>query len=303
MGYDYYDNCDVNGMGICNCGRGSNCCCRGPRGPVGPQGPTGATGPQGPVGPQGPPGATGAQGPQGEAGPAGPTGATGATGPQGAPGATGPQGPQGAQGPTGLTGATGATGPQGAPGATGPAGPQGDPGPSGPQGPAGVAGPTGATGPQGPVGPQGPQGPPGPGSALSGLQVQLQGSSGGTVATNTNVLFDTTINAPSTDITYNAGTGTFFINTPGNYYISWWVNADGAETASNVTFGIRVISGGSDIILSTSPAPITTLQLNGSALITVTTTPLVFNLFNSTGTTVTYGTGTIQANLTIIELV
>jgi predicted secreted protein len=115
-------------------------------------------------------------------------------------------------------------------------------------------------------------------------------------------LFDTTINAPSTNITYNAGVGAFFINAPGNYFISWWVNTDGAETSPNVTFGIRVISGGSDIILSTSPSPLTTLQLNGTALITVTTTPLVFNLFNSTGTTVTYGTGAIQANLTIIEV-
>jgi hypothetical protein len=132
------------------------------------------------------------------------------------------------------------------------------------------------------------------------LQVQLQGSSGGTVATGTNVLFDTVINAPSPNITYNAGVGMFFINAPGNYYISWWVNTDGAEAETSVNFGIRVVGG--PIISASSPSPMVTLQLNGSALITVTTTPLVFNLFNDSGATVTYGTSDIQANLTIIEV-
>ncbi len=130
----------------------------------------------------------------------------------------------------------------------------------------------------------------------------MQGSSGGTVANNANVLFDTTINAPSANITYNAGTGTFFINQPGNYYISWWVNTDGAEAEPTVSFGIRVISGGSQTILSSSPSPMVTLQLNGNALLTVTTTPLVFNLFNNSGATVSYGTSAVQADLTIVEV-
>jgi len=136
--------------------------------------------------------------------------------------------------------------------------------------------------------------------ALSGLQVQLQESSGGTVANGTNVLFDTTINAPSANITYNAGVGTFFINQPGNYYISWWVNTDGAEIQTSVSFGIRVVSG--PTILASSPDPLVTLQLSGSALLTVTTTPTIFNLFNNSGATVNYGTSAIQANLTIIQV-
>ncbi|HBC26326.1 MAG TPA: hypothetical protein DC013_02820 [Ruminococcaceae bacterium] len=135
------------------------------------------------------------------------------------------------------------------------------------------------------------------------MQVQLQGSSGGTVATGTNVLFDTNINAPSANITYNAGVGNFFITQPGNYYISWWVNTDGAEAATNVSFGVRVVAGGAQTVLASSPSPVVTLQLNGSALLTVTTVPLVFNLFNNSGATVTYGTSPIQANLTIVEVV
>jgi hypothetical protein len=115
-------------------------------------------------------------------------------------------------------------------------------------------------------------------------------------------LFDTVINAPSPDITYNAGIGAFFITAPGTYYISWWVNTDGAEASTSVDFGIRIIAGGAGTILASSPSPITTLQLNGNALITTAAVPLVFNLFNDSGTTVTYGTSTVQADLTIIQV-
>lgn len=128
----------------------------------------------------------------------------------------------------------------------------------------------------------------------------MQNSSGGTVADGTNVLFDTTINAPSPNIVYNSGVGMFFINQPGNYYVSWWVNTDGAEIQNSVEFGIRVVNG--PTILSSSPSPLVNLQLNGSALLTVTTIPTVFNLFNNSGATVAYGTSNIQANLTIIEV-
>ena len=130
----------------------------------------------------------------------------------------------------------------------------------------------------------------------------MQGSSGGTVNNNINVLFDTVINAPTSAITYNAGTGTFFITQPGNYYISWWVNTDGAETSPFVNFGLRILTGGSGTILASSPTPVTTLQLNGNALITAVSAPMAFSLFNNTGTAVTYGTSPIQADLTIIQV-
>jgi len=219
------------------------------------------------------------------------------------PGPTGPTGPTGpAGGPTGPTGATGEVGPTGPTGATGEVGPTGPTGATGEVGPTGPTGATGEVGPTGPTGATGEVGPTGPGSELSGLQVQLQGSSGGTVADGTNVLFDTVINAPTANIVYNAGIGNFFITQPGNYYISWWINTDGAGAETTVSFGIRVISGGGPTILSSSPAPVTTLQLSGSALLTVTTIPTVFSFFNDSGATVNYGTSPIQANLTIIEV-
>ena len=230
----------------------------------------------------------------------GPTGPTGPTGPAGGP--TGPTGATGEVGPTGPTGATGEVGPTGPTGATGEVGPTGPTGATGEVGPTGPTGATGEVGPTGPTGATGEVGPTGPGSELSGLQVQLQGSSGGTVADGTNVLFDTVINAPTANIVYNAGIGNFFITQPGNYYISWWINTDGAGAETTVSFGIRVISGGGPTILSSSPAPVTTLQLSGSALLTVTTIPTVFSFFNDSGATVNYGTSPIQANLTIIEV-
>ncbi len=128
------------------------------------------------------------------------------------------------------------------------------------------------------------------------------GSSGGTVEDNTNVLFDTVINAPASAITYNAGTGAFSITQAGNYYISWWVNADGAGASTFIDFAIQITSGGSGVIEAASPAPITTLQLNGSALITATSLPLIFGLINNTGEEVNYGTSPVQANLTIIQV-
>ncbi|MEA5017062.1 MAG: hypothetical protein VB099_21145 [Candidatus Limiplasma sp.] len=115
-------------------------------------------------------------------------------------------------------------------------------------------------------------------------------------------MFDTVINAPSSTITYNAGVGTFFITQPGNYYISWWVNVDGAQTNPFVNFGIRILSGGSGTILSSSPTPVTTLHLTGQALITSVTAPTAFSLFNNTGTAVTYGTSPIQADLIILQV-
>ncbi|EGO65902.1 BclA C-terminal domain-containing protein, partial [Acetonema longum] len=171
-------------------------------------------------------------------------------------------------------------------------------GATGATGATGDAGATGATGATGDTGATGATGAP---AELLGLQVQLQESSAGTVADGANVLFDTVMNAPATNITYDAVTGTFTINDPGNYYISWWVNTDGAEAETSVSLGIQV-GGGGPTILSSSPAPIVTLQLNGSALITVTTVPTTFSLFNNSGAAVSYGISPTQANLTIVEL-
>jgi hypothetical protein len=135
-----------------------------------------------------------------------------------------------------------------------------------------------------------------------GLQAQLKGSSCRTIPDNGNVLFNKVVNAPSAELSYNSADGNFTITQPGNYFVSWWVNTDGVKGMNTVSFGIRVVNGGSAVILASSPSPITTLQLNGSALLTVTTIPMVFNLFNNSGAAVNYGLSEIQANLVIIGI-
>ena len=187
-------------------------------------------------------------------------------------------------------------------GAQGEQGLQGPIGPTGAQGEQGLQGPIGPTGAQGEQGLQGPIGPTGADNQLAGLQVQLQGSSGGTVAQDQNVLFDTVINAQSPQITYDPATGIFTLTEMGNYYINWWLNADGAEASPFVVFGIRMLSGGTGTILSASPIPVTTLQLQGSALVTATGSPATFSLFNDTGATASYGIASVQANLTILRI-
>lgn len=147
----------------------------------------------------------------------------------------------------------------------------------------------------------GSTGPIGPGSALSGVQVQLQASSGGTVADSANVLFDVNLNSVSPNITYAPATGVFTIAEVGTYYINWWVNTDGAEAATNVEFTIETSAGGA--VSAVSPAPLVTTQLSGNALITVAAVPTTFSLVNNSGATVTYGTGAVQADLTVVQIV
>ena len=259
------------------------CCCPGPVGPRGRRGPTGPTGPQGLQGIQGPTGPTGPQGLQGIQGPTGPTG---------------PQGLQGIQGPTGPTGPTGATGPQGLQGIQGPTGPTGPTGEAGATGDTGATGPTGPTGDTGATGPTGPIGDTGPTVQLRGIQAQLIGDGLGTVDDGANVIFDTTLNDQSLNISYNSVTGVFTINQVGNYYVTWWVATDGANISTIVTFAIEV-DGGAGIPGS---SPIVAGQVNGSALVTVGAVPATIELVNITGEPVTYPLTPVQANIVITEV-
>ncbi|HWR24510.1 MAG TPA: hypothetical protein VN366_13615 [Feifaniaceae bacterium] len=132
------------------------------------------------------------------------------------------------------------------------------------------------------------------------MQVQLQGSSGGSIADGANVLFDVSLNSISPNIAYAAATGVFTITESGTYYINWWINTDGAEALSNVEFTIETSAGGS--ISAVSPSPVVTTQLSGNALITVVA-PVTFSLVNNSGATVTFGTSAVQADLTVVQVV
>ena len=284
----------------------------GPTGATGPVGPTGATGPIGPTGatgPVGPTGATGPIGPTGDTGPVGPTGATGPigptgdTGPIGSAGDTGPTGPTGFTGPIGPTGDTGPIGPTGPTGFTGPTGdgatgPTGDIGPTGPTGFTGPIGPTGDTGPIGPTGPTGFTGPIGPTPLLLGLQAQYQNASAAVIANGALIPFNTVINNQSAALTLNAATGEITIAESGNYYVSWWISVDGSTVATFITFSLEL----DGVPLSSAAIPILSGQLTGSDLISVTTTPAVLTLVNTTGNDIFTGDTNIQANIAILQL-
>ncbi|HQD73380.1 MAG TPA: collagen-like protein, partial [Clostridiales bacterium] len=206
----------------------------------------------------------------------------------------GPAGPTGATGPEGPAGPTGPTGPEGPIGPTGPTGPEGPIGPTGPTGPEGPIGPTGPTGPEGPTGPTGPT------PELQGLQVQATGLGAATVDDGDNLIFDTVVNDAAADIDYDDATGVFTIQADGLYYISWFVNTDGAGAATSVAFAIDVVGG--PTIEASSPPPNVTTQLNGTALITVAGAPVEFSLVNTTGDTVFIASTAVQAGLSIIKL-
>ncbi len=112
------------------------------------------------------------------------------------------------------------------------------------------------------------------------------------------MIFDTVLNDQSLNISYGVGTGIFTVTAPGNYYVTWWVDTDGAEEATTVSFGIS-LNGGPGILGS---SPIVSGQLNGSALVTVGAVPATIELVNATGDNVFIPLTPVQANIVIIEI-
>lgn len=128
--------------------------------------------------------------------------------------------------------------------------------------------------------------------------MQLRGSTGGTVADEANVVFDTVVNDQSLNINYAAGVFTVLPGGAGNYYVSWWLDTNGAQAVPYVLFEIE-LNGGAGI---PAASPITTGQLSGSALLSVGAVPATITLVNGTGAAVTLATTPVQANIIIIEV-
>ncbi|OCN02760.1 hypothetical protein A7X67_14015 [Clostridium sp. W14A] len=131
------------------------------------------------------------------------------------------------------------------------------------------------------------------------MQAQLVGSSGATLASGANVLFDSLLNTSSPSITYAAATGIFTVSAPGTFLVNWWVSVDGTAGPASVAFALR-LNGLTDI---PSTMPATTGQISGSALVTIGTTPSTLALVNTTGAAVLYGAVTPQANIVISQVI
>lgn len=183
-------------------------------------------------------------------------------------------------------------------GPTGPEGPEGPEGARGPQGPRGMLGPTGATGATGPIGATGAMGPAGPSTHLCGIQMQLAFGAGRTVHPGQTLVFDTAINDQSPDISYDPMLGSFTLNRPGNYYVSWWVTTDGSERSARLGFSVEI--NATKAISGTTP--VVTGQLNGSALVTVDATPTMLSLKNTAPEAVVLAATNVQANIVILQV-
>lgn len=166
------------------------------------------------------------------------------------------------------------------------------PGPTGATGPMGPTGATGATGPTGATGATGAAG------TLAGIQMQLVGGRQSQIAPGANVIFDTAINDQSADISYNSLTGQFTISNPGNYFVSWWVATDGAGSSTDLWFSIQVTAS----VPVAGATPIVTGQLNGSALVTVSSAPATLTLMNSTANPIVFAATPVQANIVILQI-
>ncbi|NLP26417.1 MAG: hypothetical protein GX365_03610 [Clostridiales bacterium] len=171
-------------------------------------------------------------------------------------------------------------------------------GPTGPTGQMGATGPTGPTGQMGPTGPTGPIGDTGPVQQLRGIQVQLTNAGNTFVNTNEPVVFNNVEDDQSVNVNYNALTGEFTINEPGNYYVSWWVATDGAGPSLTITFAVEV--NGSLNILGASP--IVTGQVVGNAFVTVGAIPATIRLVNLTPDNTMFANTNVQANMVITEI-
>jgi hypothetical protein len=192
------------------------------------------------------------------------------------------------------------------PGPPGPPGPQGPRGPVGPQGPKGNTGPGGGSiGPTGATGNTGPTGPIGPtGSTTSPTVNYLYGYYSS--ATPQAVLPDTAFQynnfmSNGTDITETttaAGT-VFTANVTGNYEITYGYIA--STTAANATPAGPGITFGASTTYEPGTFTGTMFVMEAfSTVITVTTAPQTFQLFNNTTGTYTL-VNTQPANFTAIS--
>ncbi len=112
--------------------------------------------------------------------------------------------------------------------------------------------------------------------------------------------FNTVISNLSSYVGYNTVTREFTVDGTGNYFVSWWINTDGAGAEPTVLFNLETSAG--NIFSSSSPAPIVSLQLNGTALLAVHTAPITVSLVNRSNAAVNYGSGAVQANIVFLHL-
>lgn len=133
---------------------------------------------------------------------------------------------------------------------------------------------------------------------MMGLQVELLNSQGVVVEDDAPIMFDEPISQAGSAISYDTETGAFTLPENGNYFIQWWVAADGAETNTGMRFSLNI----NEVEHSSGASPLVTGQVSGSALIPVGDSAVTMNLTNSSGVSITLEDVNTQAGLTIMGI-
>ena len=126
--------------------------------------------------------------------------------------------------------------------------------------------------------------------------MQVERLTAGTVESNTNVIFDSTLISIG-NISYNNATGVITIQEAGTYEFDWWVATQ--SSVSTIGAGFSLVSSQGDVIIGNSP--IKTGEVVGVGVIEVVTTPVTVELRNSSSATIYYSTVVpVKASLAVM---
>ena len=128
------------------------------------------------------------------------------------------------------------------------------------------------------------------------ISLQVERLTAGTVESNTNVIFDSTLISIG-NISYNNATGVITIQEAGTYEFDWWVATQ--SSVSTIGAGFSLVSSQGDVIICNSP--IKTGEVVGVGVIEVVTTPVTVELRNSSSATIYYSTVVpVKASLAVM---
>lgn len=128
------------------------------------------------------------------------------------------------------------------------------------------------------------------------ISLQVERLTTGTVESNTNVIFDSTLISVG-NISYNNATGVITIQEAGTYEFDWWVATQ--SSVSTIGAGFSLVSSQGDVIIGNSP--IKTGEVVGVGVIEVVAAPVTVELRNSSSATIYYSTVVpIKASLAVM---
>ncbi len=128
------------------------------------------------------------------------------------------------------------------------------------------------------------------------ISLQVERLIAGTVESNANVIFDSTVISTG-NISYDNVTGVITIQEAGRYEFDWWVATQSSISA--IGAGFALVSSQGDTIIGNSP--IKTGEVVGVGIIEVVTAPVTVALRNNSNATIYYSTIVpVKASLAVI---